>query len=138
MSGFPPGKRLAGPAGGAGAPPRPGPPRPAPPCCAGGCCPPWTGIDSEATETIATPAAMITIEPGNPFLIGVLLLPALFFGRVLSVGVAFVFEYSEIFFLMPIKQHAHLPWSGKHLRIGNRNFIRDGIGIGAGVAFFDM
>src|SRR5437016_10519844 len=92
MSGLPSGKRFTGPAGGAGAPPRP---RPAPPCCTGGCCPPWPAAGNEANETgfsvggpaeggvpitawplgptpsRARPAAITTIELSNLFLIGI-------------------------------------------------------------------
>src|SRR3989442_12067184 len=52
--------------------------------------------------------------------------------------VALVLKELEILFLMTIKDHAHLPGSRKHLRILDRDFVADVVGVHGDVTFDHM
>src|SRR4030095_4144436 len=49
-----------------------------------------------------------------------------------------VLEQPEIFLLVPIEHHAHLPWPREHLRIFDRRFVVDVIGVGKRVPLDDV
>src|SRR5262245_40018787 len=51
---------------------------------------------------------------------------------------AFVFEQLSVLLFVPIKEHAHLPWSREHFRIFDRRFVPDVIGSGRRVTLDDV
>src|SRR5215471_313047 len=134
MSGLPSFERTIGPAGTAGAPPRPPPPRapaPRPPAGAGACpgAPPpcagsWPARTWASMRTTARPTTMV--KPCNLVFIGNLLktrktrgsiildglqvVALAFTDKLLFENLALVVHYAEILFLMPVQQNFDCPW----------------------------
>src|SRR5215475_7732901 len=135
MSGLPSFERTIGPAGTAGAPPRPAPrppPSPRPPAGAGACpgAPPpcagaWPARTWASMRTTARPTAMV--KPCNLVFIGNLLktrktrgsiildglqvVAIAFADKLLFENLALVVHQAEILFLMPVQQNFDRPGS---------------------------